>query len=160
MNEDEIYLHDKLSDYCRRKQVKKVKEFLKKNENKIDILYDEGDYFNFAFCHENYEMAIILLSYFENVQLKNASSNLHKELAIYKLANIIDEAISSYDLSNDILSLFEKYLPDACLRDGKIVNEQHEVNYKKMSFDDASKMHIEYSEESNNIDPSGESVEL
>jgi len=96
-----------LYDFCRWNDTKKVQELLDFSDD-INILYDNGGFFDFAISKGNVEICKSLLNYFETKQfpIKNTEYQEAKE----KLVEILENATDSIELSPEIKEVLLPYI--------------------------------------------------
>jgi hypothetical protein len=83
-------------------------ELMLKTFKELDVLYEEGSFFNFAISKNNIEICKALLDYFENKQfpIKDAKYEEGKN----KLKEILENATDSIELSSEMKHELSPYL--------------------------------------------------
>ncbi len=106
-----------LYDFCRWDDTKRVQELLDLFDD-IDILYENGAFFDFAISKENIEICKVLLDYFEIKQfpIKNTE---YKE-AKNKLIEILENATDSIELSIEMKNILSPYINFECSEDNRL----------------------------------------
>ncbi len=90
-------LQKDLDDFCRWNDAGGVLNTLLKS-NDLDILYENGDLFDFALSEDNYVIIEILIKYFEKYQLNNYSIDTQEYKSLQnKLVETLKVAIDGYD---------------------------------------------------------------
>ena len=105
-----IITHIKLSNYCGWDQSGNVDRILNQYTD-IDLTYDNNIYFKLAIKHNNTKILGILLEYYEKTQLKGDSNSLEYKVAKHKLQTVLQDAINSVDISEEMQVVLDKYLP-------------------------------------------------
>lgn len=101
----------KLSNYISWEDTKEVKKLLEK-ESDIDLTYKEGLFFKLAIKHNNKELFNTLLEHFEKIQLKEKDiDSIEYKLLKYELRKILEEAIDSFEISEEMEKMLAPYLP-------------------------------------------------
>lgn len=110
-------IYERLFDYCSWDWNKKVKSLLDQYDN-LDLTRNDGIYFSLSIKHSNLKIFNLLLDYFENKQISQykIGSAEYKELRS-KIENILEDAIASFDISDDIWPILGKYCLDTRLID-------------------------------------------
>jgi len=99
-----------LYDYCRRDQNSDIVQLFKQHLD-LDLTYKKGIYFRFAIKHNNVEMLKMLLEYYEKTQLQGDFGNQYAiPLAKQKLQTILQDAIKSFDISEEVQKVLNQYL--------------------------------------------------
>lgn len=98
-----------LALYCQFNNKIKVKKLLKEYSG-YDLTESEGLCFSFAIKHNNAEMLGLLLRYYEDNVLKTQSDLPGYYKAKKKLQDILEDAIESFDISEEISHLLNRYI--------------------------------------------------
>jgi len=98
-----------LSDYCRWNDNRSLLKLLKKHSD-LDITIEEGICFSFAIKHKNVDMLNTLLDYYEKTKLQGDHDSMEYKIAHYKLRQILQEAINSFDVSSKIQESLNSYI--------------------------------------------------
>lgn len=96
-----------LYDLCRWDDTKRVQELLDLFDD-IDILYDNGGFFDFAISKNNVEICKALLNYFETKQF--LTKNTEYQEAKEKLVEILENVTDSVELSPEIKEVLSPYI--------------------------------------------------
>lgn len=96
-----------LYNFCGWNDTKRVQELLDLFDD-IDILYENGVFFDLAISKNNVEICKFLLSYFETKQfpIKNSKYQEARE----KLVEILENATDSVELSPEIKEVLSPYI--------------------------------------------------
>ena len=105
-------INSEISDYCSLNKFEKAKEILKICIGDIDLTYKNGIYFVFAIKYNNVDMLNTLLTYYENTQLQDSPYTLKYWTAVNKLQIILQDAVDTFDISEEIQMVLDKYLPN------------------------------------------------
>lgn len=102
---------DILYDHCRWNDTKKAMNTLKNSSN-LDMLYENGSFFDFALSEDNYMLVKALIRYFEKNQLNRYKSDSEEYKSLYnKLVETLKIAIDGYDdLSSDMKQALSSYI--------------------------------------------------
>lgn len=101
----------KLSNYISWEDTKEVKRLLER-ESDIDLTYKEGLFFKLAIKHDNKELLNTLLEHFEKIQLKEKDvDSIEYKLLKYELRKILEEAVDSFEISEEMEKVLAPYLP-------------------------------------------------
>ena len=117
-------IHRKLKNYCCWNNPFKVKKILDKNDY-IDLTYDDGIYFSFAFSHDNLEMLQILLDYYEEHNLQHPINSIEYKKAKSALKEILEENIDIDDIDDEMLHVIKPYLVIDPLYELESLGEKH-----------------------------------
>ena len=98
-----------LSDYCRWNDNRSLLKLLKKHSD-LDLTIEEGICFSFAIKHKNEDMLNTLLEYYEKTNLQCDHDSMEYKIAHYKLRQILQEAINSFDVSSEIQKSLNSYI--------------------------------------------------
>ena len=131
-----------IRDFCCADDTNSVKQLLEIFDN-IDILYENGIFFDFAISKENVEICKALITYFEDKQFPTKSTEYQE--AKDKLIEILENATDSVDLSPEMKQILTPYidfegsdhdtLNDSVLDDYKVAfNEMLEKNNSNENF--------------------------
>lgn len=100
-----------LSNYCRWNEDKGVSKVLNEYRD-IDLTSENGIYFRLAIKHDNIKMIKILLEYYEKTQLQgDFDSQYAIPLARQKLQTILQDAVKSFDISEEMQKVLSQYIP-------------------------------------------------
>jgi len=102
----------KLADYLSLGKFSRAITIINDNPIELDITYDKGIFFDFAIKHNNTEMLSILLNYFEQTQLQSDIDSREHQLAKYNLRQILQDAVDSFDVSEEMQEILAPYLPE------------------------------------------------
>lgn len=105
-----IITHIKLSNYCSWDQSENVDRILNQSTD-IDLTYNDNIYFKLTIKHNNTKILGILLNYYEKTQLQGDSNSLEYKIAKHKLQTVLQEAVNSVDISEEMQIVLDKYLP-------------------------------------------------
>lgn len=105
-----IIVYTKLSNYCSWDQTENLDRVLSQNTD-IDLTYNDGIYFRLSIKHNSIKMLNSLLQYYEQNNLKGDSNSLEYKVAKYKLQQILQDAVNTFNPSKEIQEVLEKYLP-------------------------------------------------
>ena len=100
-----------LSNYCRWNDSKSVGQFID-NNNDIDILYNKGIYFKFAFKHNNNDMLHKLIEFYynqHNLAQPIETYNFEQKEKKYNLLQVLDECVESYGISKEMEQVLTEY---------------------------------------------------
>lgn len=100
-----------LSNYCRWNDSKSVSQFID-NNNDINILYNEGIYFKFAFKHNNNDMLHKLIEFYynqHNLAQPIENYNFEQKEKKYGLLQVLEECVESYGISKEIDKVLQEY---------------------------------------------------
>ena len=131
-----------IRDFCCADDTNSVKQLLEIFDN-IDILYENGIFFDFAISKGNVEICKALITYFEDKQFPIKSTEYQE--AKDKLIEILENATDSVDLSLEMKQILAPYvdfegsnhdtLNDSFLEDYKVAfNEILEKNNSNENF--------------------------
>jgi hypothetical protein len=82
------------------------------NYPEIDLIYDGGIYFQIAIKHDNKELLNTLFEHFEKIQLKEKEADsIDYKLLKYELRKILEEAVDSFEISEEMEKVLVPYLP-------------------------------------------------
>jgi hypothetical protein len=104
-------IHSILYDLCRWNKTEKVKYFLEKSPVAIDILDDQGLFFRLAISSNNVAMLDTLLEYYKKTQLQSDSNTLEYKVAKYNIQQILQDAIDTFNVSEEIQKIVDMYIP-------------------------------------------------
>ena len=96
-----------ISDFCSLNDAKLVKQLLNIFDD-VDVLYNEGIFFDFAISKGNTDILEALLTYFENKQFPEKNNDY--EEAKTKLIKLLKNAIDQVDLPARIKELLNPYI--------------------------------------------------
>jgi hypothetical protein len=78
----------------------------------IDLMSNEGIYFTLAIKHNNTEMLIALFEYYEQMLVKKYEvRSIEYNLAKHKLSEVLQKAVDSFDISEEMQKILTPYLP-------------------------------------------------
>ena len=100
-----------LSNYCRWNDLVRVTKFLDENRD-INISYEDGIYFKFAFRHNNSDMLDILLSHYyhqHKLETPIQDYSFEQKKAKQELLQILEECVEIYTLSEDFTKTLNNY---------------------------------------------------
>lgn len=100
-----------LSNYCRWNDNKSIIQFFNKNDE-VNMMYNEGIFFKFAFKHENSNMLHTLLDfYYDQYDLDQPIENYNFEQKEkkYNLLQVLQDCTETYDLSEEIEKTLQEY---------------------------------------------------
>jgi hypothetical protein len=83
---------------------------LLKKHSDLDITIEEGVCFSFAIKHKNVDMLNTLLDYYEKTKLQGDHDSMEYKIADYKLRQILQEAINSFDVCSKIQESLNSYI--------------------------------------------------
>jgi hypothetical protein len=121
-----------LSNYCRWNDGASVTKFLAENRD-LDMNYENGIYFKFAFKHNNNGILDILLPYYYNQHSLDKpieDYNLEQKKSKQILLQILEECIETYDLSKEMTEVLKKYSID-------LSNDDSDVDELEESFENS-----------------------
>lgn len=102
--------HNLILNYCCWNQNDHVVRLLKQSD--IDVMYKSGVYFTQAIRNNNIDMLNTLLEYYEKTQLRGDPENQYAiPLAKHKLQIILQEAVNTFDISEEMQAVLNQYLP-------------------------------------------------
>ena len=96
-----------LYDFCRWNETERVVRILN-NFKDIDVLYENGSFFDFAISKNNSEICKALLDYFENKQFPVKNVQYQEEKS--KLIEILENATDSVELSIEMKNILSPYI--------------------------------------------------
>jgi len=96
-----------IRDFCSADDANSVKQLLDIFDN-IDILYEEGIFFDLVIPKGNVEICKSLLNYFETKQFPTKNTEYHE--AREKLVEILENATDSVELSPEIKEILSPYI--------------------------------------------------
>jgi hypothetical protein len=96
-----------LYNFCGWNDTKRVQQLLDTFDD-IDILYENGSFFDFAISKGNVEICKALITYFENKQFP--TKNTEYQEAKDKLIEILENATDSVDLSLEMKVVLTPYV--------------------------------------------------
>ena len=96
-----------LYDFCRWNETERVVRILN-NFKDIDVLYENGSFFDFAISKNNSEICKALLDYFENKQFPVKNVQYQEEKS--KLIEILENATDSVELSIEMKNILSSYI--------------------------------------------------
>ena len=96
-----------LYDFCRWNETERVVRILN-NFKDIDVLYENGSFFDFAISKNNFEICKSLLDYFENKQFPVKNVQYQEEKS--KLIEILENASDSVELSIEMKNILSPYI--------------------------------------------------
>jgi hypothetical protein len=108
-----------LTSYCCSDENIKAKNLLQKYSD-IDLTEDGGIYFRIAIKHKNPEMLNILLDYYEKTKMSENRDSIEYQTAKDKLQQILKDAVKSFDTSDEIQEILNRYIP----QDNDTISEQ------------------------------------
>ena len=126
----------KLADYLSLGKFSRAITIIKDNPTELDITYDKGIFFDFAIKYNNTEMLSILINYFEQTQLQSDIDSREYQLAKYNLRKILENAVDSFKISEEMAKVLAPYLPQEeedyqlALKDFSIVEDYHHPDYE------------------------------
>lgn len=106
-----------LYNFCIWNDTKTVLELLCTFDD-INILYENGAFFNSTISKNNFEICEKLLDYFENKQF--SSKNIEYEEAKNKLIEILENATDSIELSIEMKNILSPYINFECSEDNRL----------------------------------------
>jgi len=109
MKDNTIY--SEIADCCSLNKFAKAIKILSCHVNDIDLTYKNGIYFRFAIKHNNIEMLNTLFQYYEKTVLKDDPDTLEYKVAKHALQKILKDAINTFNISEEMQSVLDKYLP-------------------------------------------------
>jgi len=121
-----------LSNYCRWNNCASVTKFLAENRD-IDMNYENGIYFKFAFKHNNNDMLDILLPYYynqHNLDKPIEDYSLEQKKSKQALLQILEECVETYDLSKEMTEVLKKHSID-------LSNDDSDVDELEESFENS-----------------------
>lgn len=98
-----------LFNECKNNDLHGVRSILQQNP-KIDLTAGNGDDFLIVIKHNNAKILELLLNYYEDNVLKKQPDSLEYYKAKKKLQDILEDAIKSFDISEEIQSILDKHL--------------------------------------------------
>lgn len=150
-----------LYDYCRRDQSSDITRLLEQDLD-IDLTYKNGIYIRFAIKHNNIKILNSLLEYYEKTQLQGNFENQYAvPLARHKLQTILQDAVKSFDISEEMQRVLDNYIPKE--EDSDLEQELGEIedlmgfNFTKMNSDRGSD---DYENNDHNLDLIGKANHL
>ena len=96
-----------LYDFCRWNETEQVVRILN-NFKDIDVLYENGSFFDFAISKNNFEICKSLLDFFENKQFPIKDVQYQEEKN--KLIEILENATDSVELSIEMKNILSPYI--------------------------------------------------
>ena len=99
-------------DYCRWNDNENIENILNSSSELIDILNDNGLFFRLAISYNNIEVLNTLLQYYEKTQLQGDTNALGYKVAKHKLQQVLQDAVSSFDVSEEAQQLLNNYLSE------------------------------------------------
>ena len=103
--------HKELWRYCHWNKLERIEEILDAYRD-LDLTYDEGTCFMFAFLNENPEMLTKLLEYYSETKLQTDRNSGEYKLAKYKLVSILQNAVSYYSpIAEEMQTIISPYMP-------------------------------------------------
>ena len=121
-----------LSNYCRWNNCASVTKFLDENGD-IDMSYENGIYFKFAFKHNNNDMLDILLPYYynqHNLDKPIEDYSLEQKKSKQALLQVLEECVETYDLSKEMTEVLKKHSID-------LSNDDSDVDELEESFENS-----------------------
>lgn len=106
-----INYNSMLCNSCRWNDNQGVIVLLNKNLN-IDLTYSDGIYFRLALKYQNVDMLNTLLDYYEKTAMAGGYDSTEYQTAKHKLQDILEDAIKSYDTSEEIQKVLNKYIAE------------------------------------------------
>lgn len=135
MKNKDIYF--KIADYLSLGKFSKATTLIKNNPIELDITYDKGIFFDFAIKHNNTEMLRTLLNYFEQTQLQGDIDSREHQLAKYNLRKILEGAVDSFEISEEMEKVLAPYLPQEeedyqldLMNDLLVAEDNHNPDYE------------------------------
>jgi hypothetical protein len=98
-----------LMDYCRWDYDKQLIKLLGKHHD-LDVTVMEGLCFQLAIKHKNANILNALLDFYQKTNLQCDRDNIEYKKASYKLWQILQDAISSFDVSPEIQEILNPYI--------------------------------------------------
>lgn len=98
-----------LSNYCQKNKIEDVKRVLTTYVN-IDLRYDDGLCFKFAFAYNSVEMLRLLFDYYREHTLGCDVESMEYKRAYADLRKILDEALEQYTISDNVRRVLKPYI--------------------------------------------------
>lgn len=103
--------HIKLSNYISWDDNDKVMNMLGQYQD-IDLTYDGGIFFKLGVKHNNIKIIAALFEYFNKTQLQDKIiDTIEYKLAKHKISTILQDAVNSFDISEEMQKVLTPYLP-------------------------------------------------
>ena len=106
-------IHSDIYSYCSLNQFERAQNLLIDSYDVIDVMYEDGAFFEFAISKNNLLMLRCLLEYYyDKNNLSNVSPenyNLQQRVAKHKIQQVLSSAVETFDASQEIKNLLTKY---------------------------------------------------